>query len=148
MRLPSASIPASVVKYVVDSSKLDQYREEVARLRDDSAGLARQFAIVARARRATARIDTIRDTTKERDTVCLAGEDVRSVLIEDSALVVQRDSARNVLAECEFDREALLDSIQERREPSDLPRKVALFSTGAVVGGVAAFVALWSLAAQ
>lgn len=140
--------PSSVIEYVQDTTMLAAYRDEIRRTVGDS--LRRVFTLHQAARRAARRMYTdsgkfTGDTQFVRDTVCLAGEDVRNDLIEDSSLVVSRDSARNVLAECEFDREVLLDSLH-RREPSGFLRRAVDLGGGVLIG--AGILAIWSFLNQ
>ena len=115
-----------------DSLAFEAWADSVLRLRGDS--LARVFASRASTiRRARSRPDsTIRDTTILRDTVCLAGEDARTILVHDSSVIVSLDSARGALAECSFDREQLLDSVQH--EPSGSGFALRTFGAGALAG--------------
>lgn len=108
--------PPSEIQYVQDTTWFGAYRDEIRATVGDS--LRRRYTLQLAAKRGQAQLyDTAgrftgyKDTL--RDTVCLAGADVREDMILDSAEKVRGDSARDVLAECEFDKGILIEKIDE-----------------------------------
>lgn len=139
---PSRPPKKAEIQYILDTAGLGAYKEQVAAAVGDS--LARMVASRAASIRSRSRSNPsspVLDTMILRDTVCLAGEDVRTIIFHDSSVIVSRDSARNFLAECSFDRDQLADSLARVEEPSRFWKwgfalsSVAVLTLGAVVWG-------------
>lgn len=98
-----------------DSAALVEYGRTVERTRGDSlAALLAARATVWRTRTLPARVDTLiaRDTV--RDSVLMAGADLRACLLVDSALVVRGDSLAGELVQARFDADQCADELRKR----------------------------------
>jgi hypothetical protein len=87
-----------------DSAALVEYGRNIERMRGDSlTALLAARATVWRTRVLPGRVDTLiaRDTV--RDSVLVAGADVRACLLADSALVVRGDSLAGELVQVRYD---------------------------------------------
>lgn len=143
----SPTVARSTLQYVLDTSSLAKFRDSIAVASKDSIRAAVNRWIRNHQPRVRASPSVLaEDSTRRSDTVCLAVDSVRMLIVADSSIVVSRDSARNVLAERDFDVEALRDSL-ERREPSGFIPKAASFTVGALAGIIAGAV-LWGTMAQ
>ena len=144
----SPTVARSTLQYVLDTSSLAKFRDSIAVASKDSirAAVNRWIRNHQTPRTLASPNTLVEDSTRRSDTVCLAVDSVRMLIVADSSIVVSRDSARNVLAERDFDVEALRDSL-ERREPSGFIPKAASFTVGALAGIIAGAV-LWGTMAQ
>lgn len=100
-----------------DSAALVEYGRTVERARGDSlAALLAARATIWRTRWLPARVDTLiaRDTV--RDSVLVAGADLRACLLVDSALVVRGDSLAGELVQARFDADQCSEALQARPE--------------------------------
>ncbi len=92
-------------RYAADSARLVAWADRVVALRGDS--LAQAFAGRAQVSRRwvylPARLDTLIRLDTLRDTVCVAGADLRAVLVVDSAQRVRGDSLQGELDQCAYD---------------------------------------------
>lgn len=126
------------IRYVQDTTRLSVFRDEIRKRVGDS--LRKDFNLKLAARRAALRMYTdsgrfIPDTAFVRDTVCLAGDDLREDQVLDSAEVIRGDSARNALAECSFDRDILAEELEDAKP---------IVSTGfAVASGIILSLLTW-----
>lgn len=122
-----------------DSAALVEYGRTIERMRGDSlAALLSARATAWRTRRLPGRVDTViaRDTV--RDSVLVAGADVRACLMADSALVVRIDSLSGELVQARYDADQCADDL--RRRPTTCGGWTA-FGLG-VAAGIGACVAI------
>ena len=119
-------------RYTADSARLVAWADRVVALRGDS--LAQAFAGRAVASRRwvylPARLDTLIQRDTLRDTVCVAGADLRAVLVVDSAQRVRADSLQGDLDQAAYD----LSECRERPERGAW----AAFGAGVTVGAAGA----------
>ena len=98
-----------------DSAALVEYGRNVERMRGDSlAALLAARATVWRTRWLPGRVDTLiaRDTV--RDSVLVAGSDLRACLLTDSALVVRVDSLAGALVQARYDAGQCSEELRKR----------------------------------
>jgi hypothetical protein len=122
-------------RHALDSVRLVGWADSVVQVRGDSlrALLASTAARVVV--RLPAHIRTVIERDTLRDTVTVAGSDVRVLLVSDSAQRVRGDSLQGELDQCAYDVQQCMDDLQKR--PSTCNRWTAFgagFSSGLVTG--------------
>lgn len=119
-------------RYTADSARLVAWADGVVKLRGDSLAvvLAERALSLRRWRYLPGRVDTILQADTLRDTVCVAGADLRAVLVVDSAQRVRADSLQGELDQAQYD----LSECQERPQRGAL----AAFGAGVAVGAAGA----------
>lgn len=122
-------------RHALDSVRLVGWADSVVNARGDSlrALLASTAARVVV--RLPAHIRTVIERDTLRDTVTVAGADVRVLLVSDSAQRVRGDSLQGELDQCVYDVQQCTDDLQKR--PSTCNRWTAFgagFSSGLVIG--------------
>ena len=122
-------------RHALDSVRLVGWADSVVQVRGDSlrALLASTAARVVV--RLPAHIRTVIERDTLRDTVAVAGADVRVLLVSDSAQRVRGDSLQGELDQCAYDVQQCMDDLQKR--PSTCNRWTAFgagFSSGLVTG--------------
>ena len=127
-------------RHALDSVRLVGWADSVVQVRGDSlrALLASTAARVVV--RLPAHIRTVIERDTLRDTVVVAGADVRVLLVSDSAQRVRGDSLQGELDQCAYDVQQCMDDLQKR--PSTCNRWTAFgagFTSGAVIGLGACF---------
>lgn len=133
------------IQYIIDTAGLGKYRDQVSQAIGDS--LRELFASKAKQIRARSpRSPSIpSDTTILRDTVCLAGEDVRTVLIHDSSVIVPLDSNRSAVKELMEERKEFPEKLKETKRRG-FASGVTYTATGA--GIIAAMVLIWEMVTE
>lgn len=99
----------------LDSAALIQYGRAVERSRGDS--LARLLAVRAtavRTRWLPGRLDTLVQRDTVRDSVVVAGADVRTILVADSACIVRADSLAGELVQARYDADQCSEELRKR----------------------------------
>lgn len=98
-----------------DSSALIEHGRNIERARGDSlVALLSARTTVWRTRMLPGRVDTLiaRDTV--RDSVLVAGADVRACLLVDTALIVRADSLAGELAQARYDADQCAEELRKR----------------------------------
>ena len=91
---------------------LAEYERKVEEARGDS--LAALLAAQAVRVRVRWRLDTLVHRDTIRDSVLVAGEDVRAVLVSDSSCTVRADSLSGELVQCRYDADQCAEEIAKR----------------------------------
>lgn len=115
-------------RHAADSARLVAWADRVVTLRGDSLAvvLAERALAARRWRYLPGRVDTPIQSDTLRDTVCVAGADLRAVLVVDSAQRVRADSLQGELDQARYD----LGECQERPQRGAW----AAFGAGVAVG--------------
>lgn len=122
-----------------DSAALVEYGRTVERTRGDSlAALLAARATVWRTRTLPGRVDTLISRDTVRDSVLVAGADLRACLLVDSALVVRGDSLAGELVQARFDADQCADELRKRPTTCNGWSAFGLgFGAGAAMGAAA-----------
>lgn len=133
------------IQYIIDTAGLGKYRDQVSQAVGDS--LRELFASKAKQIRVRSpRSPSIPgDTTILRDTVCLAGEDVRTVLIHDSSVTVPLDSNRSAVKELVEERKEFPEKLKETKRRG-FTSGVTYTATGAAI--LAAMALIWAVVTE
>lgn len=133
------------IQYIIDTAGLGKYREQVARAVGDS--LRDLFS--SRAKKIRERSPPVPftpgDTTTLRDTVCLAGEDVRTILIHDSSVIVPLDSNRSAVKELAAELEKVPEKLKETSRRSLIS---GITYTATVAATIAAMALVWEVVTE
>lgn len=102
-----------VAATALSRAALAEYASQVAQARGDSlAALLAARARASRVRWLPGRVDTVELV----DSILVPAEDVRAVIVSDSACRVEADSLRGELVQARYDAETCADALQERPE--------------------------------
>lgn len=131
-RVRDSMIAYNAAQHAADSARLVAWADSVIRLRGDSLAVAfAERALSARRwRYLPGRIDTLIQADTLRDTVLVAGSDLRAVLVVDSAQRVRADSLQGELDQAVYD----LNECADRPERGPW----AAFGAGVAVGAAGA----------